>query len=529
MNEFNMSADEAQAETTDNSDSNVRPIERPDPFDWPRRVIVPGQVVELFARNVLTDEGDEPVLLHGYFDYDHLDDFIREAASLSGAAGAVYWMPNPVDPALMATAPNRIQRCFRRPTDENILHRRWMLVDIDAVGKGKQSATDAEKAATLATGHAVRVFTRSLRWPDPLFGDSGNGVQLLYRIDLPPDDGGLVERVLHAMATRFDTERAKIDTSVGNAARPARLFGTMNCKGEDSEERPHRESAVLDLPEKFEAVTKEQLEALAGEFDPPKRVAKPAEHPAPVTLHESLTKRLRRAQAYMAKVPPAVTGEHGDPHTFTQACRMIRMFGLSPDEAYPVLAEWNERCVPPWPAHLLRRKLTEALKRITEEGGGTELGGVDGGGQQPPDSPTGVVCSDHDDDPHGLANAFLTARCRNHGGLSLRYWKGAWWRWKDGRYRQITGNELGTEVTAALPALLPRPNAKYKGVAVTQKRVGDVLGALAGMCAVPSDTEQPAWLGNPDSAPPGTVISVRNGLLVLNAEGAGELIPASRS
>ena len=39
---------------------------------------------------------------------------------------------------------------------------------------------------------------------------SGNGVHLFYRIDLPADDGGLVERALQTLAARFNGDGVKI-------------------------------------------------------------------------------------------------------------------------------------------------------------------------------------------------------------------------------------------------------------------------------------------------------------------------------
>jgi hypothetical protein len=78
--------------------------------------------------------------------------------------------------------------------------------------------------------------------------DSGNGYYLLYRIDLPADDGGLVKRVLLALAQRFDTDAVKIDPAVFNPARICKVPGTWARKGDNTPERPHRESRLLEVP-----------------------------------------------------------------------------------------------------------------------------------------------------------------------------------------------------------------------------------------------------------------------------------------
>jgi hypothetical protein len=70
-----------------------------------------------------------------------------------------------------------------------------------------------------------------------------------------------------------------------------------------------------------------------------------------------------RAARYLAKMPSAVDGEHGHDKTFHAACVCMLGFGMSVDEAWPVIAEWNQGCLPPWSDADLRRKLDEANKQ----------------------------------------------------------------------------------------------------------------------------------------------------------------------
>ena len=102
-------------------------------------------------------------------------------------------------------------------------------------------------------------------WPDPLLADSGNGGHLMYRIDEPAEDDGLLEKRLHALQHRFGDSAVKVDTTVHNPARIWKLYGTMAAKGDSTPDRPHRMAHIIDAPELLEAVPTDKLKALAAE------------------------------------------------------------------------------------------------------------------------------------------------------------------------------------------------------------------------------------------------------------------------
>lgn len=72
--------------------------------------------------------------------------------------------------------------------------------------------------------------------------------------------------------------------------------------------------------------------------------------------------RIARARRYLQSLEPAVSGCHGDLHTFRICCRVVRGFDLSDDEALSVLSEWNERCQPPWSERELLAKVHNARR-----------------------------------------------------------------------------------------------------------------------------------------------------------------------
>lgn len=75
-----------------------------------------------------------------------------------------------------------------------------------------------------------------------------------------------------------------------------------------------------------------------------------------------------RAAKYLATIPGAVSGSGGHNATYHAACVLVIGFNLSPEKAFPILAEWNQKCSPPWDEKELRRKLAEADKRPEQRG-----------------------------------------------------------------------------------------------------------------------------------------------------------------
>ncbi len=71
-----------------------------------------------------------------------------------------------------------------------------------------------------------------------------------------------------------------------------------------------------------------------------------------------------RAWRYIAAIPGAKQG-HRDNACFAVACRLIRDFRLTSQEALPILYSFADRCEPPVKnTKQLRRKITEAQKGI---------------------------------------------------------------------------------------------------------------------------------------------------------------------
>lgn len=282
---------------------------------------------------------------------------------------AVYVTVHPVEPALLGRSANRCKPKAKHTTkDSDVVRRRWLFVDIDPKRPAGVSSTESERAEALRVAKAIRSELIDAGWPEPLRGMSGNGIYLLWRIDLPNDEDStdMVKRCLEALARQFDTEAAEVDSSTHNASRVCKVLGTVARKGdplvgiEGVEDRPHRQSWFIEPDEPLQVVMPEQLQTLADQVPAPEQsLPKPTSGP-PAAGGDVI----ERAKRYIAKMPEAVEGEKGSDRLFAVACKLVIDFALSADDALFVLAtEYNPRCVPPWSVKDLRHKVEDAAKK----------------------------------------------------------------------------------------------------------------------------------------------------------------------
>jgi hypothetical protein len=216
----------------------------------------------------------------GIYGAGWFDDAVKMAAAVAKVDGkhGVYFTINPVDPALLAQAPNVIVPLKNVTGDAHVVRRTSFAIDFDpqrpsgADGKKlKIPASEGAHHAAIAVAESVKRWLATYGWPDPMVVDSGNGAWLHYYVNLPNDDDSktLVDRCLRAVKRHVDENypRAKVDvdTSIGNAARVGRLPGTMNVKGAPVPEqrRHHRRARILALGA-HALVRREMLEMLAA-------------------------------------------------------------------------------------------------------------------------------------------------------------------------------------------------------------------------------------------------------------------------
>lgn len=226
-----------------------------------RTLYQPGDVAEVRAILRPGNRGFNPHLytgwasgiVYGYF--DNAEDCARCVQPLddAGICSGIYCTLNPVMPDLLAIAKNRLRGWSKKEgielvSDEKIMRRRWILVDVDpvrSVGNVDVSSTWAELKIAADVADSVTEYMSGIGWPTPIRALSGNGLHLLYRVDMPNDDKSyrFVKGLLSRLDLMFtDKEKVKVDPVMFNASRITKLYGTVARKGDEIPGRPWRRS-----------------------------------------------------------------------------------------------------------------------------------------------------------------------------------------------------------------------------------------------------------------------------------------------
>jgi hypothetical protein len=87
------------------------------------------------------------------------------------------------------------------------------------------------------------------------------------------------------------------------------------------------------------------------------------------TLPGREASKLKRASAYLAKMPESISGQEGHAALFKAALVLVKGFQLDPEDARVLLMrEFNPRCQPEWPEKDIVRKVRQAV--TARESGG---------------------------------------------------------------------------------------------------------------------------------------------------------------
>src|SRR5207237_334470 len=85
---------------------------------------------------------------------------------------------------------NRIENITERSAgDEDVARRMFLVIDLDTDRPTGTVADEGQRTLAMQLAGDVRTYLVAQGWGEPArVHDSGNGVHLFYRVDLPADD-----------------------------------------------------------------------------------------------------------------------------------------------------------------------------------------------------------------------------------------------------------------------------------------------------------------------------------------------------
>jgi hypothetical protein len=221
----------------------------------------------------------------------------------------------------------------------------------DAIGEVRHVFLDADRDGPAAL--AAIAARRDLPPPTCVIHTSPKRLHVLWRV------GGFAKEQVEALQKQLAPELGT-DKVATSCAQVTRLPGFLNHK--------YRPGPLVTA--EYRNVRGQHR---AGDFPTPRSVSAPKSAAAAVVGASPSRDARDRARRYIAAIPPAVAGSHGDAATFRVCCRLVRGFALTDEEALSALMDWNEACSPPWSDEELRAKLAAARRYGREPIGGLLL------------------------------------------------------------------------------------------------------------------------------------------------------------
>lgn len=201
--------------------------------------------------------------VRGYYkDYEKAE---RDIMKYDGQVN-IYMTLNSISPDVANRSLNRLHRFAKETTsDKEIIRRNWLMIDFDPQRPSGISANEQELQSAWELAEQVQEYLENMEFTEPVVAMSGNGYHLLYPVDLPntPEVTKLFKEFLRVLDDKFSNGMVGIDRTTYNASRITKLYGTISCKGDETEERPHRRSGILTIPDRLLPVDIEAISKVA--------------------------------------------------------------------------------------------------------------------------------------------------------------------------------------------------------------------------------------------------------------------------
>ena len=218
---------------------------------------------ELFEIRILRNDGK---IVSGYF--NDVDIFINALKKQQLKGANVYITLNEPDKACFSREQKNVflevKKTIPTTSDSDIFAYDWLMIDLDPTRPAKTSSSQEELDKAKALGNKIFQYMKELGFNRPLMAFSGNGVHLLYRVnmDVSKENRALMEKALKALDYLFSSDGIEIDKKNFNPGRICKLYGTLAQKGLNDIERPHRMSYVVSNDEAILPSDKSYLEKL---------------------------------------------------------------------------------------------------------------------------------------------------------------------------------------------------------------------------------------------------------------------------
>lgn len=228
----------------------------------------------MFADNGLVEVraiGDK--IFSGLFDCPHALRQAVRSANRSGEFRGIYALLNAVK---LRRATNRLAPASSTTKDRDIARITRLAFDFDPVrapGSEKLNSTSEELSDAERKARWLQGWLSKKGWPEPLVAMSGNGYHLQYRVNIAPCDElrNTLTDLYTGLRLRCETVEVSFDTSIRNAARIFRLYGTIARKSADLPDRPQR-TTTCEMPLNWLDISLAQIQALAQELKPPAKI-----------------------------------------------------------------------------------------------------------------------------------------------------------------------------------------------------------------------------------------------------------------
>lgn len=140
----------------------------------------------------------------------------------------------------------------KEPTtgDNDIDRRKFILIDLDPKRPAGVSSTNEELELAHRMAVIVYRFLITQGFSEPIICKSGNGYHIVIPCDMPSneDTKNVISKFLKSISMIFTDDKVDIDEKVYNASRICKLYGVTAKKGENTQERPWRQSEIIKVP-----------------------------------------------------------------------------------------------------------------------------------------------------------------------------------------------------------------------------------------------------------------------------------------